>query len=390
MKKLPSSGQTFSTIIQENLLYVDKTEYIHRLIKKGVCYFLSRPRRFGKSLLLGTMKELFLGNRDLFKGLWIDSSNYDFKKYPVIHLTMTGSCNTKEELRASIVDELKVAARKNGLTIEGGTPSGILKNLISSLKLKTGNKVVVLIDEYDAPILDQINNIPQAAENREELKSFYIALKTLSDSDDIRFIFITGVSKFSKASVFSGLNNLEDLTLLPEYNSICGFTLKEFDTHFTEYLPEILKYNIAEGFIEPEITPTDLKKMILDHYGGYSWDGENRVLNPFSLIKFLREKTLKSYWFSSSTPSFLINLLKKKQFKNIQTHSLTIIDDMLDAYDLDKLNLLSLLFQTGYLTIDNILSADSYLLKEPNIEVTNAFNAHIVKELTNQKDLAIS
>jgi hypothetical protein len=281
MKKLPSSGQTFSIIIQEKLLYVDKTEYIHRLIENGVCYFLSRPRRFGKSLLLGTMKELFLGNRELFTGLWIDSSDYDFKKYPVIHLSMTGSCNSIEELRGLIVEELKGAAGKNGLAIEGDIPSNILKSLVRSLKLKTGNKVVVLIDEYDKPILDKINNVPQAVNNREELKDFYSSLKALCDSDDIHFIFITGVTKFAKASVFSGLNNLKDLTLNPEYAGICGFSLFEFEKYFSDYLPGILEYNIYEKVLKPKSTISDLKEKILNYYDGYSWDGKNKVLNPF-------------------------------------------------------------------------------------------------------------
>jgi hypothetical protein len=179
MKDLPYSGQTFSKIIENNLLYVDKTKYIYNLINKGVCYFLSRPRRFGKSLLLSAMDELFQGKREFFRGLWIDSSDYDFKKRPVLKLNMALPSKTTDRLTKSLVVELDWAAQKNGTRIQGDTPANILKNLVYGLQEQSGEKIAVLIDEYDAPITSQINNVPLATEIREELRDFYVALKSL-------------------------------------------------------------------------------------------------------------------------------------------------------------------------------------------------------------------
>jgi hypothetical protein len=389
MKELPSEGQNFIQIRKNDLLYVDKTEYIYRLIKKSGCYFLSRPRRFGKSLLLGTMHALFSGHRELFKGLWIESSDYEFKKVPVLRLSLIGDSGTTIELRNTLINKLELTARANGREIRGGSPAIILNNLVESLAGQTGEKVVILIDEYDGPILNQINNIPQAKENRLELHSFYSGLKELADNDYIHFIFITGVTKFAKASVFSGLNNLKDLTLNNDYAGICGFTLPEFEIYFADYLPDVLKYCILNGDIDSTLSLGEFKEKILEYYNGYSWDGMTKVLNPFSLVNFIADKKLEPYWFESGTPTFLMDLIKKNPLLLNRPAELSLDKSLLSAVDVEELELVPLLFQTGYLTIDKVKGSE-YYLKEPNTEVTQAFNLHIVKALTGQDGITIS
>jgi hypothetical protein len=386
MKKLPYSGQTFQEIVDEDFLYVDKTKHIYDLIKNGKCYFLSRPRRFGKSLLLSAMDELFQGKRELFRGLWIDSSDYDFKKRPVLKLNMALDCETREELKESLILELDGAARKNGVRIQGDIPANALKSVVYDLQEQTGEKIAVLIDEYDAPILDQIDNVRQAKENHKELRRFYVALKGLSDSGYIHFIFVTGVTKFAKASIFSGFNNLADLTLDPDYYGICGFTLEEFDSYFGDYLQAALEYNKSEGFVDPSIPISEYRQMALDYYDGYSWDGKRRILNPYSLINFLHRKKMKAFWFASGTPTFLDSFVKKSPLRLSMPDGRIMTDSMLEAVDVEKLSILPLLFQSGYLTIDKLTAPSRYLLREPNLEVAEAFNTHFLALLTGQEE----
>jgi hypothetical protein len=197
------------------------------------------------------------------------------------------------------------------------------------------------------------------------------------------------VTKFAKASIFSVFNNLKDLTLNRDYAGVCGFTLSEFETYFNDYLPEIIKDNVSEGIFEATISIPDFKQMILDYYDGYSWDGKTKILNPYSLINFLDVQRLEPFWYGSATPTFLLNLIKKNPYEISQLINQTMTDNMLDAVDVDKLKLLPLLFQTEYLTIEKLTGATSYLLKEPNLEVANAFNIHILEILTEQEELSI-
>jgi hypothetical protein len=389
MKKLPYSGQTFQEIMDGALLYVDKTKHIYNLIKDGKCYFLSRPRRFGKSLLLSAMAELFRGKRELFRGLWIGSSDYDFKKRPVLHLNMALPSKTSDELRKSLMVRLGGAAIINGLETCGDTPSGILENLVYGLHKATGEKIAVLIDEYDAPILSHIDNVPLAKENRQELHDFYATMKALSDSNYIHFLFVTGVTKFAKASVFSVFNNLSDLTLDPDYNGICGFTMEEFDHYFPDYLQEALEHNKSEGFTDPSISFEEFRRMALDYYDGYSWDGKRRVLNPYSLINFLHFKEIKAFWFQSATPTFLASFIKSSPLDLSMPDGRIMTDGMLEAVDVEDLSLLPLLFQSGYLTIEKLISQSEYLLREPNLEVAEAFNTRVLAILTSRKEREI-
>jgi hypothetical protein len=321
--------------------------------------------------------------------LWIDSCGYDFKPHPVLHLGMTARSDTPAHVQASIISKLKREALRNGLEIEGREPEIVLGDLVAALKHKTGVKVVVLIDEYDAPILAQISNIELAKDNRKELHIFYTALKELADTGYIHFILVTGVTKFSKAGIFSGFNNLDDLTLSKEYAGICGFTLKEFDTYFKGYLPGILKHNKAEGFIKSATTIKDLKKQILGYYDGYTWDGKTRVLNPFSLIKCINSKELDAFWYQSGTPTFLVDFIRKTPLELLQTDNPIMTKDMLEAVEVENLELVPLLFQTGYLTIDSRPSAQEYILRYPNREVSEAYSTHIVGLLTEKNSLAV-
>ncbi|MDR1607347.1 MAG: AAA family ATPase, partial [Deltaproteobacteria bacterium] len=318
MLKLPAQGQSFPQIREDNLLYVDKTKYFYPMLKKGGCYFLSRPRRFGKSLIIGALAELLKGNRELFKGLWIDSSDYDFKKYPVVTLNMVGEHKNEAALEASLINKLHGAAEENGLRLadldlaENSTPGDILDRLVRKLCSDNNSRVAILIDEYDAPIQKAIGDVARAIINRDVLSGFYSSIKALTDLGKTRLVFVTGVTKFAKASIFSGFNNLSDMTLNSEYNAICGFTLEEFRGYFLDYLPGILERNKSNGFMPPEADLDYLIEEIVGYYDGYSWDGETRVLNPYSLIQALDQKKLKAYWFSSGAPSFIIELLKKE------------------------------------------------------------------------------
>ncbi|MDR1607725.1 MAG: AAA family ATPase, partial [Deltaproteobacteria bacterium] len=372
MLEFPSEGQSFPQIRSQNLLYVDKTKYFYPMLKKGGCYFLSRPRRFGKSLIIGALAELLKGNRELFKGLWIDSSDYDFKKYPVVTLSMVGEHKNEAALEASLINRLQGAARENGLRLadldlaENSPPGDILDGLVSKLCSDENTRVAILIDEYDAPIQKAIGDVAQAEINRGVLSGFYSSVKALADAGKTHLVFVTGVTKFAKASIFSGFNNLSDLTLDSEYNAICGFTLEEFQSYFLDYLPGILERYKSNGFMPPEADLDYLIEEIIGYYDGYSWDGETRVLNSYSLIQALAKKKLKAYWFSSGAPSFLMKFLKIEGSGFSFPENPQMDETSLDAVDIKNLQLTPLLFQTGYLTIDKKLSDSDYLLRRPN------------------------
>ncbi|MDR1164602.1 MAG: AAA family ATPase [Deltaproteobacteria bacterium] len=394
MLKLPSDGQDFVRIRSENYLYVDKTKAIQRIIGKGGCYFLSRPRRFGKSLLIGAMKEILLGHKDLFEGLWIATkeAEYQFKPYPVVKISLVGDFGNTEFLTQTLIGELRRAARENGLDgiINGQNPSEGVKDLIATLYETTNERVAVLIDEYDGPIISQINDIAQAEKNRDKLAAFCSGLKACADDGKLHLLFVTGVTKFARASLFSAFNNLNDLTLSPEYGDICGFTRDELDNYFEDYLPEILDYNKSRNFVPKSFTIEGLKTKILDYYDGYSWDGSARVINPYTLINFLNKKEFNNYWHNSGVPSFLFNIIKNRP-QDFTKYSANIIHkDMLDAVEIDKLWLIPLLFQTGYLTVDYRINQNEYMLKIPNVEVESSFNSLLVQDLTKRNDYEIT
>jgi hypothetical protein len=321
---------------------------------------------------------VFKGSRELFDGLWIGSSDYGFKPHPVIRIDMSGvSSKDADTLDADLLHVVKQAAKEENIVIEATSCSTAFKDFIKGLNKKHKEKVAVLIDEYDKPMLDHITDIPKAEANRDVLRGFYTILK---ESDEyLRFIFITGVSKFTKTSVFSGLNNLTDITMSRGYAGVCGFDDTALDELFGEHMAEIEK----RGGIAHE----ELREDILNWYDGYSWDGESRVFNPFSLLNFMREGRFSSYWYQSGTPKFLMDVLKKQPSVYADIENVTIGEHELEKTDLANLPFAPLLLQTGYLTVAEFIDGKSkrmirYRLRLPNTEVRWAFNRQIVETLT--------
>ena len=368
LPNLPVGQQYFKSIIKGNAVYVDKTKYIYQLcspVDKG--YFLSRPRRFGKSLTLDTINELFSGNRDLFEGLWIEDKWDWTETFPIIRMSLD-AVGHKNGLKQALISALNKKASAFGLSLEGTTPGQAFQELIEGVVAKTGKQVVVLIDEYDKPIVEYIDpyNLEKANEQRDTLKEFFSILKDASKH--IRFLLITGVSKFSKVSIFSDLNHLIDLTLIPQYSALCGYTQKELEYYF-------------EPFIK--IMPPDtLKKMKL-WYNGYSWDAENFVYNPSSVLNFFQQKRYSNFWFATGTPTFLIKLMRKRfEYKLEQTEVSDLILESFTLEKFDELDLNSLLLQTGYLTIKEITDVGTFILNYPNEEVKRAFGQFLLSEYT--------
>ncbi|MCF8373584.1 MAG: ATP-binding protein [Bacteroidales bacterium] len=372
MKKLPIGIQEFSKLIETNCIYVDKTEQIFRMLEHEY-YFLSRPRRFGKSLLLNTIKEIFLGNKELFKGLWI-YDKIDWKAHPVIKISFSNIDYKTVGLEKAIELMLTKIAEDFGLQLSMSSYALKFDELIKKLAAK--EKVVILIDEYDKPIIDYLENLKQAESNRETLKNFYSIIK---DADRfIRFFFITGVSKFSKVSIFSDINHLEDITIHDDFSTMLGWTQEELEHYFSDYIA-IVEKRYAKHY-------SDIKPVIKQWYNGYSWDGVNFVYNPVSLLNLFSKRVFNNYWFSTGTPTFLMKLIKDDQYTAFDIEKKDVNIGILEKYDLNNMTLLPLLVQTGYLTIKqydfftNIITLDY-----PNKEVADSFSRHILSELTEVK-----
>ena len=372
MKKLPIGIQEFSELISGGYLYVDKTKYIYSLLKNKY-FFLSRPRRFGKSLLLNTIKEIHKGNKQLFEGLWI-YDKIDWEEHPVIKLSFSSVDYAGIGLANAIENMLIKIAKKHAISLKQPTFSLKFEELIEKLSIKS--KVVILIDEYDKPIIDYIDNIPQAEENRKILKNFYSVIK---DSDSyIEFFFITGVSKFSQVSIFSDLNNLNDITLNRKYATMLGYTQEELEHYFSGYIKELGDYY--------KDVYDDILKQIKHNYNGYSWDGKHFVYNPFSVLNLFDNMKFGDYWFRTGTPTFLMQMLKQNQYTIFDIKKRTISENVLDKYDITAITLLPLLFQTGYLTIKNYdLRTRNITLDFPNAEVESSFDIHLLAELNDGK-----
>ena len=368
MTKLPIGISTLSQIRQDDYLYVDKTPHVARLAHQGKYYFLSRPRRFGKSLLVDTLKQAFLGRRELFEGLYLES-NWDWSvEYPVIHISFGGSSahNSQQRLLGLIHNTLQTHARFYGVTLSNSNDYGLaFQELIYQLSEKYQQRVVLLIDEYDKPILDVITDSEQAVANREILKGLYAFIKECDAY--LRFVLLTGVSKFSKVNLFSGLNNLEDITLDKRYATIGGYTQSELEDVFVEHL---------------QAGNVDLERL-KSWYNGYNFAGSNEqsVYNPFDILLFLNHNfEYRSYWFETATPSFLVRLIEKNQYFIPELEKLVIPEEMLSSFDVDYMPIETLLFQTGYLTIDSITTIGlqpAYQLTYPNLEVKMSLNSHL-------------
>jgi len=367
MKKLPIGIASLKEIIQEDYLYVDKTNTALKLITEGKYYFLSRPRRFGKSLFLDTLKEIFQGNKALFKGLYIEDK-YDFVSYPVIRISFnSGDYKSLQSMQQRMHEVLTLSQNELGLTCkEGLSLGGCLEELIYKAHKKYNQRVVVLIDEYDKPILDNIENPEMAKIARDELKSFYSVIKGADEY--LRFAFLTGVSKFSKVSLFSGLNNLNDITLDENYATICGYTQEDVETSFEEHL---------KG--------QDFDK-IKEWYNGYQWLGKS-VYNPFDILLFIQKGYVyENYWFSTATPTFLLKILEQNNYFLPNLENIVADSKLLDSFDVDYIKLETLMWQTGYLTISKAwegFDGMNYALSIPNKEVQISLMGSISEYISN-------
>ena len=317
-RRLPIGIQTFREIREEDCYYVDKTPLVHRLVSERKHYFLSRPRRFGKSLLLDTIKELFEGNEALFEGLHIHD-RWDWSvRHPVVRLSFGGGHFTEPgHLEANLLDQLAGAERRTGLGGGYHTAPGRLAALLEALHTHAGQRAVVLVDEYDKPILDALEVPEVARANRDYLRGLYGVIK---DCDaHIRFSFLTGVSKFSKVNLFSGLNNLRDITLDPRYSTICGYTEADLDTVFAPELPGLDRAAVREW------------------YNGYAWLGEEKVYNPFDILLLFDRRELDAYWFETGTPTFLVETLFKRRITSVSLDGMLGSNELLSAFDVDAI-----------------------------------------------------
>ena len=367
LKNLPLGISTLSFLLESNCIYVDKTEYAFNLINTPGRFFLSRPRRFGKSLFVDTLKEIFEGNQKLFEGLYIYDKWDWTKKYPVIKLDFAaGGGKSQEELDIRILDMLEENGERLGVQFDSQDLAGKFRKLISRAAAKYGQRVVVLVDEYDKPILDNINNTQVAREIRDALKAFYGVLK--EQDANLQFIFMTGVTKFSKVSLFSGLNQLIDITIDEEFSSICGYTDMDLREHFSEYLAGS--------------DPEEVKRW----YNGYSWTGPNAVYNPFDILLFIKKRMVyQNYWFETGSPTFLIELFRKNQYFLPDLENIEVFQRTLSSFEIESLNPITLLFQAGYLTIEKTFIEREklvYRLKIPNQEVRLALNDYFIEDYT--------
>jgi Predicted AAA-ATPase/PD-(D/E)XK nuclease superfamily len=372
MKNLPIGIQTLGEIRAKNGIYVDKTPLVHQLVTSGKYYFLSRPRRFGKSLTVSTLKELYLGNKVLFEGLWI-YDKWDWSATnPVIHISFDAADYQGLGLEVAILHELDDCAKLYQITLEKETLKSKFKELITTLSTQYG-KVVLLIDEYDKPIIDYIEgaDIEQAKVNRLILRDFYSVLKN-ADAQ-LELVFITGISKFAKVSLFSHLNNLTDITLSEQYGTLTGYTQEEVAEYFDEYLSGIER--------KLSLTRETLLETMRIWYNGYSWDGMTRVYNPFGTLNFLADRQFKNYWFATGSPNFLIAQMRKHAHFNVENS--VVNNRILDKYDIENIALIPLLFQTGYLTVKSVdAMTGNIVLDYPNKEVRESMYEFLIDDLS--------
>lgn len=366
LAKLPVGIQTFSEVREEKYFYIDKTPFVHRLVEEGKYYFLSRPRRFGKSMLISTLQSLFEGRKELFEGLYIyDKWDWD-TKYPVIKISFGGVARDLADMKQDVVNILDENQSRLQITCKNPEDiGGCFKQLIMDAYHKYGQKVVILVDEYDKLIVDNIDQVEVAKQGREVLRDLYTTIK---NSDEyVKFALLTGVSKFSKVSVFSGLNNLEDISLNPNYATICGYTQHDLDTTFAEYLQGV-----------------DMEK-VREWYNGYNFLGD-RVYNPFDILLFIKNgKVFENYWFATGTPTLLIKLIQQNNYYVPRLDNLRVSKSLIDSYDIENIELEPILFQSGYLSIKGVEDTGlgvEYILGFPNREVAMSFNDFVAGSLT--------
>ena len=369
MQKYPIGIQNFQKLREGGFVYVDKTEHIYALTQQAGYYFLSRPRRFGKSLLISTLEALYEGQKELFAGLWI-ADKWDFTKTnPVIAIYFNQMSLRDVGLMESLLATLRNEAERHQIILQAEGIGFLFQEIIRKLHAKAGRKVVVLIDEYDKPIVDFLEDLPTAQTNRDILKSFYGILKPADEH--LELVLLTGVSKFSKVSIFSDLNNLRDITLNPMFADLVGISQTELESNF--------KNEIQELADEKNITQPTFLAQIKRWYNGYSWDGKKRVYNPFSLLNFFGDRgNFQNYWFSTGTPTWLVKLAKDAFVYDFS--NLVVDEGDLNAFDISNLQPIPLLFQTGYLTIESYSPTDYlYALNYPNEEVRLSLTQYLLR-----------
>ena len=381
MRKLPIGIQTFEEIRKENYLYVDKTAMVYQLANVGKPYFLSRPRRFGKSLLISTFEAYFQGRKDLFEGLAIEKLETEWKEYPVLHLDLNAKkYETSDDLTAMLNQYLEKWEQKYGNEKRNRSSEERFAYIIEQAYIQTGKQVVVLIDEYDKPLLQAILDEPLLEEYRRTLKAFYGVLK--SADRYLRFVFLTGVTKFAQVSVFSDLNQLNDISMDYAYNSLCGITKEELSSNF---VPEIKNLGEFLGLTFEEIVDR-LEKQ----YDGYHFCEDTTVglFNPFSVLNALQKLKLGNYWFQTGTPTYLVDLLKQSDYDlRLLINGIETTNSAFSEYRAEANNPLPMIYQSGYLTIKHYdKEVDLYTLKFPNDEVCYGFLNFLVPYYTNVSD----
>ena len=365
-QRLPIGIQSFSRLRETDSYYVDKTPLIRDLIERGDHWFLSRPRRFGKSLLVDTIGTLFAGREDLFRGLAIHD-RWDWSvTHPVVRLSFGGRYGTPEEIEGDIIEQLESVERRYGLmpATTSDTAPRRLRNLLDRLHHRTGQPVVILVDEYDRPILDTLHDPARARANRDYLQGFYGIIK--DSAEHVRFVFVTGVSMFSMTSPFSGLNNLNDISLDPRFATLCGYTDADLDTVFA-----------------PELDGLD-RDMIRTWYNGYHWLGEEQLYNPLDVLLLFDSRRFKPYWFETGSPTFLFDTLKEKSVSPLELEGCLAHEALVSKFEVEDISAEALLFQTGYLTITDEVRRGHrtlYRLDYPNRAVRLSLNRSLLQHL---------
>ncbi len=382
LKLYPIGIQTFSEIRKNDRLYIDKTEYIYRMTHtNGKYFFLGRPRRFGKSLLVSTMQSYFEGKKELFQGLAMEKLEKEWTEYPVLHLDMSGGKHLdKDDLKDYLSDMLEEQELLLGVTGKDKAPNLRFKDLILQMYRKTGKQVVVLIDEYDAPLLDVAHETDKLDELRYIMRNFYSPLKKYEEY--LRFVFLTGITKFSQLSIFSELNNITNISMNDEYAGICGITKEEL----LEQMSEDIDMLAQAQSISKEEAISKLK----EHYDGYHFSGVSPdVFNPYSLLRCFSERKFGSYWFTSGTPTYLINMMRK--FDTLPTDICRVEADEteFDAPTENMSTIMPLLYQSGYITIkDYNRDYNYYTLDVPNKEVKVGLTKALIPSYVTQNTLA--
>jgi hypothetical protein len=371
MQKLPIGIQFFDSLREGNFLYVDKTEQIHRLINTGTFVFLSRPRRFGKSLLVSTLQQLFQGRKELFQGLWIED-RIDWQARPVLVINFNDLNYRSMSLDQALTEQMDLLAAQHQLNLYATDYKGKFQELL--VRLSEKQKIVLLIDEYDRAITDLLEDEQKVGEHVATLKNFYSVFKTTA-ANHIHWTFLTGVSKYGKLSLFSDLNNLLDITLDERFAALLGYTQLELEHYFSARIDAL-----AERFA---VTRAEMLEAIRFWYNGFSWDGKQTLYAPFSTHLFFELQTFENHWFATGTPSFLIKLMRQKQVPAYALERLRADNTLLDNADVNNIHVISLLFQTGYLTVKRAhpsLRGQRYDLGHPNYEVAQAFQQYLLAE----------